>query len=161
MKWKNMWAGALAAGFALMVGVVCYAQTDSSGMGNRPFLKAMKDRIAKAQELQARLNLTAEQKKLMKEAVSPLRGEMRSAMKQVVEKRRALVDVTAAQASSEETIRQAGQELGRAISDAAVVGNKIFNAVRPILTPEQVKLLREFKEEHRAEVDKFLQTQAD
>ncbi len=58
-------------------------------------------------------------------------------LKPVAEKRRALRDATLAENPNEATIRDAADELGKAIGDAAVVGSKIKAEIHKVLTPEQ------------------------
>jgi Spy/CpxP family protein refolding chaperone len=117
----------------------------------------LKDRIERAGELAKELNLTAEQKKQMKEAAGPFRETMRAQMKTVVEKRQALRQAVIADNANETSIRAAATDLGKAAGDAAVTGSKVYAAIKPILTADQLKKLEAFRKENKDAMDKFLE----
>lgn len=155
MKNRTKWLAAGLLGAVTLVGMGAGAAKEAAGH-ERPLMKFIQERMGKATEMGKELGVTDEQKKQIKEAVAPFRDQMRQEIKVVVEKRQALRDAVTAPGANEGAIRAAAEQVGKAAGDAAVTASKIYAAVKPILTPEQVKKLDEFKKNNREAVDKFL-----
>jgi Spy/CpxP family protein refolding chaperone len=158
MKISAKWMTVGALGVAALVGMGAGAAKHHEGGGGheRPGMRFMKDRLGKAGELAKELNLTDDQKKKMKEAAEPYRETMHGQVKKVMESRQALRAAVTADNASETAIRSAATELGKAAGDAAVTGSKIYAAIKPILTAEQLKKVEDFRKENKDAVDQFL-----
>jgi Spy/CpxP family protein refolding chaperone len=107
-------------------------------------------------ELRSELDLTTEQRHQVRDILVDHRAEIATAVKPVVEKRRALREATLAANVDETAIRTAANDLGKAIGDAAVIGAKVKAEVRAVLTPEQQKKLDEFRGASDSAIDSFL-----
>ncbi len=155
MKINSKWVAVGLLGAITLVGMGAGAAKETGGH-ERPGIRFLKERFGKAGELGKELNLTDDQKKKMKEAVAPYRETMRGQVKKVVEARQALRAAATADNASESTIRSAAGDLGKAAGDATVTGSKIYAAIKPILTADQLKKLEDFRKENKEAVDKFL-----
>lgn len=126
----------------------------------RPLRMFLSGQFGRLLELRSELDLTTEQRNKIRDVITSHKAEIATAIKPVVEKRRALREATLATNVDETAIRAAANDLGRAIGDAAVVGAKVKAEVRAVLTPEQQKKLDEFRGESDSALDSFLDTAA-
>lgn len=122
----------------------------------RPLRMFLSGQFGRLLELRSELNLTTEQRKQIRDVVVSHNTEIATAIKPVVEKRRALREATLAANVDETAIRTAANDLGKAIGDAAMIGAKVKAEVRAVLTPEQQKKLDEFRGASDSAVDSFL-----
>ncbi len=122
----------------------------------RPILNYLRQHFHRAWELRSKLNLTEEQKAKIRSTIAAQKEEIINLFKTVAEKRRALRDAVLAEIPSEESIRAAADELGKAIGDAAVKASQIAGDLRKNLTTEQLEKIRKFRDKQRAEFDKLL-----
>jgi Spy/CpxP family protein refolding chaperone len=122
-----------------------------------PLGRLFMGRIGRAMTLRAELNVTAEQKAEIRAMLKDNRGEMAKAAKPVVESRRKLVDAVLAEKTDDAAIRAAADQLGKDIGEAAVKAAPLAAKLRGVMTEEQRKLIREFRADNAAAVDKFFE----
>ena len=158
-------AGSLVlAGGIISPGLVVLAQapaspapsTAPSQESGRPILNFVRKHFQRAWELRSKLDLSDEQKARIRQTVAGHKAEILDAFKEVREKRQALREKVLAEMPSEQAIRDAADQLGKAIGDAAVKASQIAGEVRKNLTTEQLEKIRKFHEKQRAELDKAL-----
>ena len=151
-------AGGMAwPGSALAQPTSSPAAEESEGQPpRRPILNYLRNHFHRAWELRSRLNLTEEQKAKIRSTVAAQREEIVSLFKKVAERRQALRDAVLAEMPSEESIRAAADDLGKAIGDAAVKASQIAGDLRKNLTSEQLEKIRKFRDKQRAEFEKLL-----
>jgi Spy/CpxP family protein refolding chaperone len=106
--------------------------------------------------LHAEINVTAEQKAKIQEVLLSHRAQIAATVKSVRDKRVALRKAVLSGKGDEAQIRAAADELGKAISDAAVKASKLRNEIVPILTEDQCHLIGKFLSDNDAAIDKFL-----
>jgi Spy/CpxP family protein refolding chaperone len=98
-------------------------------------------------QLHADLNLTDEQRDAVHATFVNRHADIAAAVRPVLQAKRTLINAVHADAPDEAAIRAAGDTLGRAIGDAAVVfahvKNEVFQAAA--WTPEQTRKLGEMK----------------
>jgi len=168
MRTRRLLTSVLTGGFILAGGMVwpgsALAQAPSSPTAEasegqpprRPILNYLRNHFQRAWELRSKLNLTEEQKAKIRSTVAAQKEEIISLFRKVAERRQALRDAVLAEMPSEESIRAAADELGKAIGDAAVKASQIAGDLRKNLTSEQLEKIRKFREKQRAEFDKLL-----
>jgi Spy/CpxP family protein refolding chaperone len=168
MRTHKLLIGALAGGMVLAGGIVLCGsawatgeQTPTAGAAadgttGRPILNFIRKHFKRAGELKSQLNLSDEQKTKIRQSIAGHKTELVQAFKDVQAKRQALRDAALAETATEESIRAAADNLGKAIGDAAVKASQVAGEVRKNLTPEQIAKIRKFRETQRTEVDKAL-----
>lgn len=168
MRKNGLLLGALAGGFVLAGGTMSpgwvLAQapdppvptTAPSQRGERPIFEFARKHFKRAWEMRSKLDLSEEQKARIRQTVADHKAQMLEVFKQVREKRQALREKVLAEMPSEESIRAAADELGKAIGDAAVKASQMAAELRKNLTEEQLNKIRKFREKQRAEFDKLL-----
>lgn len=150
---------ALVTGMAAAYGQASPGSWGRFPLANTPIGKMISGSIGRLLVLRSEMNVTDEQRAQIREVLVSHRPAIAETVKSVRDKRVALRNAVLLGEASEEQIRAAADELGKAIADAAVKGSKLRGEIAPILTEEQRGLIRCFLEENDAAVDKFL-TQA-
>lgn len=159
---------ALAGGFVL-VGSIAWpglsraqepagpaAEASQDLPAKRPILNFLRDRFQRAKELRSKLDLADEQKTRIRGKITAQKEDIIKHFKKLAEKRQALRDAVLAEMPTEESIRAAADELGKAIGDAAVKASRMADELKKELTTEQLEKIRRFREERRAELHKML-----
>jgi Spy/CpxP family protein refolding chaperone len=104
------------------------------------------------------LNLTDAQREAVHETLIARRTDIESAVKPVIEAKRALHNAVLADDPDDAAIRTAAATLGTSIGDAAITFSNIrvevFENAR--LTPEQMQKFAEFRSSADAKIDTFL-----
>lgn len=121
-----------------------------------PMLNAIQKHFQRAWELRSKLNLTEEQKAKIRDTVAAHKEEVIGLLKEVEEKSQTLRDAILDEMPTEETIRAAADQLGKAIGDAAVKASEMADELKKELTTEQREKIRKFREKQRAELHKML-----
>ncbi len=104
--------------------------------------------------LRSQLDITDNQKEKISVIVKGRMGEIVPVAKVVLAKRKALREEVLKKTPDEKAIRAAAGGLAESIGNAAVLASGIIGDVRPVLTPDQVKLILDFKtDSHKATVD--------
>jgi len=106
--------------------------------------------------LRSELEVTDEQRDQIREVLVSHRPEIAETVKSVREKRIVLREAIRADDAQEATIRTAADDLGRAISDAAVKAAKLRGEIAPLLTADQHELIDKFFAENDTAIDAFL-----
>ena len=106
--------------------------------------------------LRSEVNVTAEQKAKISDVLVSHRSEIAKTVKSVRDKRVALRNAVLSGKAKEAQIRVASNELGKAISDAAVKASRLRNEIAPLLTEDQRHLIRKFLAENDAAINKSL-----
>jgi Spy/CpxP family protein refolding chaperone len=147
---------ALLAGGAGVTGIATGGPLGDDVPEARPLRMLFSGQVGRLLTLRSELDLSAEQRGEIRDVFKNHKQELATAMKPVAAKRRALRDATLAEQTNEATIRQAADELGKAIGDAAVVGAEIRSEIHQVLTPEQRARVSQFREQSDSAVDHFL-----
>jgi Spy/CpxP family protein refolding chaperone len=116
--------------------------------------------LGRAMVLHSEINITAEQKAKIHDILKSNRAEIAATVKSVQDKRVALRKAVLSGQADEAQIRAAADDLGKAISDAAVKASKLRSAIAPILTDDQRHLIGKFLVDNDAAIDKFLENAA-
>ncbi len=95
--------------------------------------------------LRSELGLTNDQRKRIAGIVKNHRDEIRPVAKALLEKRRALKEAVINKPGDEAAIRTAATDLGKTIGDASVLASKVVAQVKPVLTPQQVERIENFR----------------
>lgn len=95
--------------------------------------------------LKSELDVTDEQREKTATIVKAHLNEIVPAVTNVLEKRKALREAVMKEDPEEKSIRASALALGQAMGDAAVLASGIVSEVRPVFTPRQVKLVKEFR----------------
>ncbi len=103
----------------------------------------------------SKLNLTAEQKTAVDKVFEKYHADLVKAHEGVKEKVKALMTAVTADKPDEKAIRAASEDLSKAIGDAAVLRSKIHVDLLAVLTAEQVKKLKDLREEHMKKMDEM------
>jgi len=144
--------GGAAIGGPAIVGAS--AKWGGGRLANTPLGKLITGNLGRLLVLKSELNVSDEQKEQIRKAVVAHKPEIAKAAQGVWQKRTALRDAVLA-GKDEAAVRQAANELGAAIGDAAVLAAKITGQVRPMLTEEQRRLIQECRAECDQAVEKF------
>ncbi len=91
------------------------------------------------------LNLSPEQEHQVAGILKRYREEFRALLQQRVEAKQRLVGAIGAETFSEEAIREAARQVTRLYEERAVVVARVLREVRPVLTPHQQEVLRQFQ----------------
>jgi Spy/CpxP family protein refolding chaperone len=126
--------------------------------GHGPIAHFLQARMGRAMTLRAELNLTDQQRDAIKTAMQSHKQEVVTAVKPVVDAKRALRDAVLAEKSDDSAIRKAADDLGKKVADAAVVIAKVKADVasKANLTPEQMKKIADFRAENDSSTDNLL-----
>lgn len=114
-------------------------------------------RIARMVVLRDELDITAEQRAELRGIFHSHREDLRPAMVEVLQHKRALRDAVIAEQPDEARIRAEADALGDAIAEAAVAMSKVTSEARTVLTDEQLKLIEESMAENQQAVDEFIE----
>ncbi len=122
---------------------------------NRPLVKLIRESVIKLAQLRQELNVSDQQRDQIKGIVKSHKSELAPVVKDLVAKRQALREAVV-NGKTEEEIRAAADELGKAIGDTAVVGSKVVGEVKGVLTTTQIEAIREFRIEREEAVNDFI-----
>ncbi len=127
-------------------------------LADTPLGEFLGKRQGKGQELQKQLNLTSEQKTAIKDTLKEHRNELITAIKPVVNARRALRQDVLADQPDESAIRADAEKLGKVMGDSAVTMSRVIADIKTKvhLTPEQEKTLKDFRAERDSDIDGLL-----
>ena len=117
--------------------------------------------IGRLMVLHSEINITPDQKAKIHEILASHRAQIAETVKSVQDKRVVLRNAVLSGKDDEAQIRAAADELGKAISDAAVKASKLRNEIAPVLTEEQQHMIGKFLKENDAAIDKFLEHAAE
>lgn len=106
--------------------------------------------------LSEELGLTEDQRAAIKDLIKNHRQEIKPLVKALIVQKRALLEIALAENPNPAAIRQAADELGKAIAEAAVLGSSLAQKAQSILTPEQVNRLREMRQNRQKAFDEAL-----
>lgn len=162
-------AVAVVAGAVLLAGWGSVAQADPPKReGGRaawrehfqksPLGKLITGWIGRAMVLRSELDVTDDQKRQIHSILKEHRRDILTAVRPVVENRQKLQDAVLDESFDEEAIRDAADELGKSIGDAAVTFAKVAGKLRGVMTEEQREKIEKFREANREAVDKFFDT---
>jgi Spy/CpxP family protein refolding chaperone len=147
---------------AIVLGAAGAASRAAAGRPlDAPLGRFITGQIGRKMVLASELNLTTEQRDGIREIVLAHRAEIAAVARPVVEKRRALREAVMADDPSPRKIRRAAEDLGDAVADAAVLAAKIKGEIAEILSPEQLRLIKEHLADKDAAVDGFLERVAE
>ncbi len=117
--------------------------------GKGPFDGSLKrlviGQVGRILVLKSQLDVTDEQKQKTAGIIKSHMDQIIPVAKNVVTKRRALREAVMNEKPNEKEIRAAAEALGESLGDASVLASKIVAEARPVFTPRQVKLLKEFR----------------
>jgi|GEM_PF-2225835 len=106
--------------------------------------------------LRSEANVTDQQRTKVRTVLASHKAEIGQAAQDLVVKRRALREAVRAETPDEATIRKAGDDLGRSIGNAAVLGSKVRGELKPVFTEKQIETFKKFVGDHDASVDRWL-----
>ncbi|MCE9555445.1 MAG: periplasmic heavy metal sensor [Planctomycetes bacterium] len=112
--------------------------------------------IGRLMTLRSDANVTDEQRQKVRAVLTSHKAEIGNVAKDLVAKRRALREATRSETRDEAAIRKAGEDLGRSIGNAAVLGSKVRGELKPVFTDKQIELFKKFVGDHDASVDRWL-----
>jgi Spy/CpxP family protein refolding chaperone len=113
-------------------------------------------RLARMGELRNELDVTDTQRAEIRSILQDHRDELRPAMLEVLEHKRALRNEVLAEQPSEAAIRAQADALGDAIGDTAVAISEVTGEARTVLTPEQLSLIEQAISENQQAMDDFI-----
>jgi Spy/CpxP family protein refolding chaperone len=126
-------------------GVESGAFSTSMGLCDGSLKRLIIGHVGRVLVLKSQLDVTDEQKEKTVGIIKSRLDEIIPAVKNVVEKRRALRQAVMKEEPNEKEIRAAAEALGRSLGDASVLTSKIVAEARPVFTPRQVKLVEDFR----------------
>lgn len=124
------------------------------GFGHGALRKLIEGNLGRWMVLRSELNLTQAQRTKIHQAVGSHRTEIAKTAKEVWEKRTALREAVA-NGQDETAIRQAAEQLGKAIGDAAVLASRVRGEVQPMLTEAQHKMIADTRQANIRSVEEF------
>lgn len=149
-----------------LVAVLCFGATEIKAADTAPdAAKALRDTplgrlitgdIGRLMTLRSDANVTDEQRQKVRAVLTSHKAEIGNVAKDLVAKRRALREATRSETRDEGAIRKAGEDLGRSIGNAAVLGSKVRGELKPVFTDKQIELFKKFVGDHDASVDRWL-----
>lgn len=149
-----------------LVGVLCLGVKGSRAADLTPdSAKTLRDMplgrliagdIGRLITLRSDANVTAEQRQKVRAVLTSHKAEIGDVAKDLVAKRRALREAVRSETRDEAAIRKAGDDLGRAIGNAAVLGSKVRGELKPVFSDKQIELFKKFAGDHDASVDRWL-----
>ena len=125
-------------------------------LADSPLGRVVTGCIGRLLVLRSEMNVTADQKAKIRDVLVSRRPQIAQTVKTLHEKRVMLRNAVLSGKSDEAQIRAAADDLGKAISEAAVKASKLRNEIAPILTEEQQHLIGKFLVENDAAITKFL-----
>lgn len=117
--------------------------------------KLVTGHIGRLLVLRSELNVTTDQKAQIREVVVGYKDRIAPVVKSLKEKRRALRDAVRAETPDEMTIRNAADELGKAIGEAAVLASAVVGQTREFMTDEQRSRIQQFIQANDQSQDGF------
>jgi len=160
---RKTWAWIMVGVGVLALGGTVAA---SAGLGEAPgklwqtpLGKLVTGNLGRWMTLRSEINLTAQQRSKIRDVALAHRAELAPLVQEAYAKRVDLRKAVLAEQADEAAIRKAAEELGKSLGNVAVAGAKLAGEVRPVLTAEQLKLLRECLTQNDGSVERFL-TQA-
>jgi Spy/CpxP family protein refolding chaperone len=160
---KRYWVVPLILVTGMVLGGAGLAQTNAGQAATGRFAQTrigrlIMGRLGRMLALRSQLNLTPEQKQAVKATLLANRADLKTAVAPVIEKRRALRDAVLSDANDEKAIRAAANDLGKALGDAAVEVNKVKTELKSKagLTPQQIKLIEDFRAQNDAAADQII-----
>ncbi len=153
----------IVAGIVAAVGLatlgVAWAVGPQDDEQHRPaeLAKMIRGRIANMIVLRDELDITEQQRGELREVFQAHRDELRPAMVEVLEHKRALRSAAMAEQPDEALIRAEADALGDAIGDAAVAMSEVAGEARTVLTDEQLELIEDAMAQNREAVDEFIE----
>jgi len=106
--------------------------------------KLVTGHIGRLLVLRSELNVTADQRAQIREVIVGYKDRIGPVVENLKEKRRALRDAVRAETPEEMAIRNAANELGKAIGDAAVLASEVVGKTREFMTDEQRNRIQQF-----------------
>ncbi|MCD6217566.1 Spy/CpxP family protein refolding chaperone [bacterium] len=128
-----------------------YAAPNGKSGGFKSAIKAHK-----AARMGAMLGITDEQKDEIRGTLEGYRDDFKPLVEGMIDAQRTLRDTVSADNFSESAIRKASDGVGDYRAELAVLAGKAYQDVSDILTPEQIDIVKEFKEMRRNHIDDFL-----
>jgi Spy/CpxP family protein refolding chaperone len=125
-------------------------------LADTPLGRLISGNIGRLLVLRSQLNVTPEQRAEIREVLVSRRAEIATTVKSVRDKRLVLRDAVLADKPDDAKIRAAAKDLGTAIGDAAVKAAKLRAELAPIMTDEQIDLIRQFRQDRDEAVEAFL-----
>ena len=107
-------------------------------------------------KMMAAVGLSDEQKAEVKDILTQNRTLLEPIRKQLVTERRALRNLIQSGSSDEAAIRSQAASVANLQADLAVERAKVYQAILPVLNPDQIQKLKDFQEERDRKVDNFL-----
>ena len=155
------WAVGLCLAGALGVGLAAAKAADvapaaAEAMRDTPLGRLIGGNIGRLMTLRSEANVTPEQRQKVRAVLTSHKTEIGDVAKDLVTKRRALREAVRADAHDEAAIRKAGEDLGRSIGNAAVVGSKVRGELKLVFTDKQVEMFKKFVADHDTSVDRWL-----
>jgi Spy/CpxP family protein refolding chaperone len=148
-----------------LVGVLCgmtaataadVAPATAEKMRDTPLGRLITGNFGRLMTLRSEANVTPDQRQKVRAVLTSHKAEIGDVAKDLVAKRRALRDAVRAETRDEAAIRKAGEELGRSIGNAAVLGSKVRGELKPVFTEKQIELFQKFVADHDGSVDRWL-----
>lgn len=124
-------------------------------LADSPLGKLLTGHLGRLLVLKSEMNLTDEQRSQIREVVRGEKADIAKVAEKVWQKRNVLRDAVLADKPDEAAIRAAADDLGKAIGDAAVLGAKVVDKVKPVLTAEQRAQVKKCHKECEAATAKF------
>lgn len=157
MKWMVSMGlvGALCVGLA-GAQAADMAPEASKALRDTPLGRLISGDIGRLMTLRSDANVTEEQRQKVRAVLTSHKAEIGAVAKDLVAKRRTLREAVRAETRDEAAIHKAGEDLGRSIGNAAVLGSKVRGELKPVFTDQQVELFKKFVGEHDASVDRWL-----
>lgn len=155
------WMVPLCLAGALGVGVAGAKAADEAPaamkeLRNTPLGRLISGNIGRVMTLRSEANVTDEQRQKVRTVLTSHKAEIGDVAKDLVAKRRVLREAVRAETRDEAAIRKAGEDLGKSIGNAAVLGSKVRGELKPIFTDKQVDLFEKFVAERDGSVNRWL-----
>lgn len=116
-----------------------------------------RDRAGSFVKLSQDVDLSQEQRNKIRDVLVEHRSEIAGVAQPIMEKRRVLRDAVLADKPSDDAIRSAANDLGKAIGDAAVLAAKVKPEVAKVLTSEQQARVKDFHKQNDKAVEELLE----
>jgi Spy/CpxP family protein refolding chaperone len=129
-------------------------------MADSPLGKHVTGTIGRLLVLRSELGVTAEQRAQIRATVLEHTPDLVETAQGVVQKWRTLGDAVLAEEIDEKAIRNAADEFGVTIGDAAIARAKLVRQLRGVLNDEQVAAIGAFRAEQLGSIDRLLERAA-
>lgn len=123
---------------------------------NSPLGRTIAASFGRVLTLRSDLNVTDEQRQQIRDVLVSHRAEIATTVKSVRDKRVALRDLVRSDKAEKSQIRSAADELGQAVSDAAVKAVELRGKIAPLLSQDQRATIDKFLMENDAAINAFL-----